>query len=335
MLAALHRPLHKTAGLALGILLLLSLLVASTLVGVKLYSWSTLTEAYTAFNGGNDHLILRTSRVPRALIAAAVGASLAVAGALMQALTRNPLASPSLFGLNAGAGLAIVVAASFFGAATMNAYMWIAFAGAAVSAFAVYTLGSSGRGGASPVNLTLAGAAITAFASSLMSGILLGNNKAFDQVLFWLVGSVANRELSMLTAVLPYLAAAGAAALIIAAPLNILMMGEDVAKGLGQRTALVKLVASCAVVLLAGGSVAIAGPIGFVGIVIPHIGRFFVGNDHRWLIPYCAVLGGILLVAADIASRFIVMPSEVPVGVLTAIIGVPFFVMIARRGHHG
>lgn len=334
MHALLKRPSYKIAFLLLSFVGLAVLLLASVLFGAKGYRLQTLVEAYSSFNGSNEHLILRTSRVPRALIAAVVGASLSVAGALMQALTRNPLASPSLFGINSGAGLAIVVAVAWFGAAAMTQYMWVAFAGAALTAAGVFLLGTSGRSGTSPVNLTLAGSAVAAFAASLTSGILLGNNKAFAQVLFWLVGSVADRELSMLTAVLPYVAAGLAVAFALGRPLNILAMGEDVALSLGQRTALVKLAAAAAIVVLAGASVAVAGPIGFVGIVIPHIARSLVGTDHRWLLPYCAILGGVLLVAADLGSRFILMPSEVPVGALTALIGVPFFVAIARRGRY-
>jgi len=334
MIAVLERPASKISCLLLGLLVLTILMAVSILAGSRLYNWHTLVEAYTSFDGGNEHLILRTSRVPRALIAAAVGAALSVAGVLMQALTRNPLASPSLFGINAGAGLAIVAAVAWLGTATMSQLMWVGFAGAAVTAFAVFLLGHSGRNGSSPVNLTLAGAAVAAFASSLTSGILLGNGKAFDQVLFWLVGSVANRELSMLTSVLPYMAAGFAAAFALGGSLNILAMGEDIALGLGQRTGLVKLVAAAAVVVLAGGAVSIAGPIGFIGIVIPHIGRHLVGTDHRWLLPYCALLGAMLLVAADIGSRFVLMPSEVPVGALTAMIGVPFFVTMARRNRY-
>ncbi|KIL37849.1 iron ABC transporter [Gordoniibacillus kamchatkensis] len=334
MVALLDRPSYKIAVLLLSVAFLAVCMTASVMFGAKAYGLSTLQSAFSAFDGSDAHLIIRTSRVPRAAIAAVVGAALAVAGALMQALTRNPLASPSLFGVNAGAGLALVVAVALFGFPGLGQSVWIAFAGAALSAAAVYALGSGGRAGPAPVNMTLAGAAIAAFASSLTSGVLLGSDKALDQVLFWLVGSVAGRELAMLTAVLPYIAVGFVAAFALASPLNVLAMGEDVAVSLGQRTAAVKLVAAAAVVVLAGGAVAVAGPIGFIGIVIPHIARHLVGRDHHWLLPYCAVLGAILLVAADLGSRFLLMPSEVPVGVLTAIIGVPFFVLIARRGRY-
>jgi iron complex transport system permease protein len=334
MIASLHSRSAKISGLLLFILLLLLCVVASILLGVKAYSWSTLIDAYFRFDGSNDHLIIRQARVPRALIATVVGAGLAVAGALMQALTRNPLASPSLFGINAGAALSIVIAVAFFQVSSMLGYMSVAFIGAAITAIVVFVLGSAGAGGMTPVKMTLAGAAITAFASSLTTGVLLGNNKAFDQVLFWLIGSIANRELQMLTTALPYMAAAFIAAFAIAVPINVLTMGDDVARGLGQRTFLIKLIAAAAIVLLAGGAVAVAGPISFIGIVIPHIGRYFVGTDHRWLIPFSAVLGAILLVSADIGARFLLAPSEVPVGALTALIGIPFFVFIARRGSY-
>jgi iron complex transport system permease protein len=306
-------------------------MISSILLGITNYQWNTVIEAYTHFDGSNEHLILRTARVPRALIAATVGASLAIAGALMQALTKNPLASPGIFGVNAGAALFIVIAVSIFNIGSSAEYAWVAFLGAGIVALFVYAAGSLGGAGLTPVKITLAGAAITAFASSITQGVLLVNGKAFDQVLYWLVGSVAGREMSMLTPVIPYIAVAWIAAFFIAGPINILMMGEDIARGLGQRTLLVKTIAAVIIVLLAGGSVAVAGPIGFIGIVIPHMARYWVGSDHRWLIPYCGVIGAILLLLADIGSRFILMPKELPVGVLTALIGVPFFIYIARR----
>lgn len=312
--------------------LLLLCILGSILFGVTDIPFPKFIEAYQSFNGSNEHLIIRNTRVPRAFIAAAVGAALAVSGALMQALTRNPLASPSLFGINSGAALFIVIASGYLGVSGLQSFTWIAFLGAAVSAFSVYGLGSIGREGMTPVQVTLAGAAVTALFSSMTQGILLSNGKAFDQVLYWLVGSVAGRELSMLTTVLPYMLIGFAAALLISRHINILSMGEDVAKGLGQRTVLIKLGAAAVIVLLAGGAVSVAGPIAFVGLIIPHVTRFLIGTDYRWIIPYCAVLGAILLVGADLGSRYIAMPKEVPVGVMTAIIGVPFFVYIARKG---
>jgi iron complex transport system permease protein len=288
-------------------------------------------EAYTNFNGSNEHIIIQTVRVPRALIAAAVGSSLAIAGAIMQALTKNPLASPGIFGVNAGAGFFVVLSVTFFSAASLNQLTWSAFLGAAVAAITVYFLGSLGKEGLTPMKLTLAGAAIAAFFASFTQGLLVINEKALEEVLFWLAGSVQGRSLDILLGVLPYLIVAWIGSLLLANSINVLSMGEDVAKGLGQKTLLVKICCAIVIVLLAGGAVAIAGPIGFIGIVIPHLARSLVGIDHRWVLPISGILGGILLMFADVGARYVIMPEEVPVGVMTAIIGTPFFIYIARR----
>lgn len=307
-------------------------MICSVLFGVTHISFQNVLASYTAFNGSNEHLIIQNTRVPRALIAASVGAALAVAGAYMQGLTRNPLASPSILGVNSGAAFFIVVSYMLFSDISMNVLVWIAFLGAAVAVMIVYFIGSLGRDGMTPIKITLAGAAMTAFFSSMTQGIQLTSGKAFEQTLFWLVGSVVDRDLSMLTAVFPYIAIGLVLALFMAGQMNVLSMGEDIAIGLGQRTAVIKVMAVLIILLLAGGSVAVAGPIAFVGIIIPHISRYLVGTDYKWVIPYSILLGALLLLAADIASRFIVMPKEVPVGVMTAIIGIPFFVYIAHKG---
>lgn len=291
----------------------------------------TVWQAFAAFDGSPEHLIVRNTRLPRALVAATVGAALAASGAVMQTVTRNPLASPSILGVNAGAALFIVAAILLFGATSLNEFIGAAFLGAAFAAGAAYGLGSSGRDGASPIKITLAGAAVTAFAASITQGMMLVNGRTFEQVVFWLVGSVAGREMPMLLPVLPFMAIGWIICLAAARPLNTLALGEDVARGLGQRVGLVKLASAAAVVLLAGSAVAVAGPIAFVGIMVPHVARFVAGSDHRWLLPFCAVLGASLLLAADVGARFIAMPNELPVGVVTALVGVPFFVWVARR----
>ncbi|MGM7723998.1 iron ABC transporter permease [uncultured Metabacillus sp.] len=322
----------KVACLLAGVIILLFLMCGSLIYGYTNTNWRMVYEAFTQFNGSNEHIIIQNVRLPRALIGAVVGASLAIAGAIMQALTKNPLASPSVFGINAGAGFFIVVAVSLFYVDSLQAYTWIAFAGAALTAFLVYFIGSFGREGLTPMKLTLAGAAMAALFSSLTQGLLVVNESALDQVLFWLAGSIQGRKMESLTTVLPYVGAAIILSMFLTKKINILTMGEDVAKGLGQRTGTVKLLAALIVIVLGGGSVAVAGPIAFIGIVIPHFTRFLVGHDYRWILPYCAVLGGSLLVLADILARYIIMPEEVPVGVMTAFIGTPFFVYIARRG---
>jgi iron complex transport system permease protein len=321
----------RLIGLIAGVVLFLLSICASILLGYTDTTWEMAINAYTNFDGSNEHIIIQTTRVPRALIAAAVGASLAIAGAIMQALTNNPLASPGILGINAGASFFVVLTVTFSSSAALSQLTWSAFFGASVAAFTVYFLGSLGREGLTPMKLTLAGAAMAAFFASFTQGLLVVNEKALEEVLFWLAGSVQGRKLEVLFSVLPYLSIAWIGALLISNQINVLSMGEDVAKGLGQRTILVKLGAAIVIVLLAGSAVAIAGPIGFIGIVIPHIVRSIVGIDHRWIIPYCGILGGILLMFADIAARYVIMPEEVPVGVMTAIIGTPFFIYIARR----
>lgn len=332
MASILSTRFQKTAVLIAGMFILLLAMGASILYGLQNFPISTAIQTYTSFDGSNEHLIIQHTRLPRAITAAFVGGSLAVAGALLQALTRNPLASPSIFGINSGAALLIVLALYLFGSIfSFRELMWVGFIGAGLTALFVYLLGSAGRGGMSPVKVTLAGAAVAAFASSLTSLLMLIDNVTLDEALYWLVGSVSGRDLRHALMILPYLVGGWLLAVLLAKSLNIMSLGDDVAKSLGQKTVWVKSAVVIVVVLLAGGSVALTGPIGFVGIMIPHICRYLIGIDHRWLIPYCIVFGAIFLVLADLISRFLLMPEEVPIGVATAVIGVPFVVAIVRR----
>ncbi|WP_163098962.1 FecCD family ABC transporter permease [Peribacillus alkalitolerans] len=328
----LKNIVHKWMGLILFCLILLFLLGASIVYGYTDTPWRMAWDSFFQFNGSNEHIVLQTVRLPRALIAASVGACLAVSGVLMQTLTKNPLASPGVFGINAGAGFAVVIAVSIFHVTNLQAFAWIAFLGAAVAAFGVYAIGSFGRDGLTPMKLTLAGAAMAAMFSSLTQGFLVMNEAALDQVLFWLAGSVEGRKLDSLILVLPYIVVGLVVAMFLSNKLNLLSMGDDVSRGLGLKVGWIKLISAMCVILLAGSAVAVSGPIGFVGIVIPHVVRAIVGIDHKWVIPYSAVLGGILLLIADISARYILMPEEVPVGVMTATIGTPFFIYIARKG---
>jgi len=332
MQAKLKTTSAKITGLVCFVILTGILMIASIMFGGRNFSLQTVLASFTAFDGSNEHLIIQTSRIPRALIAAAVGGSLAIAGGLMQAVTRNPLASPSLFGINTGASFSIVVASAFFGVNGMSALSIVAFAGAAAATIIVYALGSLGKDGLTPIKVTLVGAAMTAFFSSLTQGVLLANKQAIEQVLYWLVGSVVGRDMHIFATVIPYMLIGMIISMFLARHMNVLSMGEDVAKGLGQRTVFVKVFAAVVVVLLAGASVAAAGPIASVGLIVPHVMRYLVGTDYRWVLPFSIFGGAILLLASDIGSRYIAMPKEVPVGVMTAIIGVPFFVYIARKG---
>ncbi|MGN7456608.1 FecCD family ABC transporter permease [Paenibacillus pasadenensis] len=322
----------RVAGIILFMALLAFAVLCSIAFGTADIPLDHVIDSFTRYSGTQEDLIIRTARVPRALIAAAVGASLAVAGALMQVITRNPIASPSTFGVNAGAAFFAVLGAGLLGLESMQAQTGMALAGAAVSGLIVFVLGSVGKDGMTPVKITLAGASMAAFFASVTQGYMLSSGKMFDQVLVWLVGSVAGRELDSLTAVLPYMGAGMLLALLLSRHLGVLSMGDDIASSLGQNTAWMKGAAALSVILLAGASVAAAGPVAFVGIIVPHIVRRIAGSDYRWIIPYCAVIGALLLVTADLGSRYIAMPKEVPVGVMTAVIGVPFFVYIARSG---
>ncbi|MBP2257001.1 FecCD family ABC transporter permease [Virgibacillus alimentarius] len=323
---------NKLVCLIFASIILILFMGMGIVLGYTNTSINTVIHAFTDFNGSNEHIIIREVRLTRSFIASAVGACLAMAGVIMQTLTKNPLASPSILGVNAGAGFAVVVAVTFFNISNLQAFSWISFTGAAVAAVSVYIIGTAGREGLTPMKLTLAGAAMAALFASFTQGLLVLNEVALEQVLFWLAGSVAGRDLEVLTSVLPYMVVGWVIAIFIAPKMNVLSMGDDLATGLGLKTGLLKLIAGLVVIFLAGSAVAVAGPVGFIGIIIPHIARKIIGVDHRWLIPFSGLLGGILLVAADIGARYVIMPQEVPVGVMTAVIGTPFFIFIARRG---
>jgi iron complex transport system permease protein len=315
-------------GLALGIGLLGICFLASLVLGAAEIAPQTVWQALFQFDGSTDHLIIRTVRLPRAILAVVVGAALAVAGAITQGLTRNPLAAPDILGINVGAALAMVLAVFIGGSG--GSYVGFAFAGAAIAAVTVYWLGSMGRSGLTPLKLVIAGAALSYLLGSLTTGILILSQRTLDDIRFWLAGSLAGQDLATLLPVLPYVAAGLAGSLALGRQLTLLSLGDDVAQGLGLQTAWVKVVAAIVVVLLAGSAVALAGPIGFVGLVVPHLVRFGVGVDYRWILPYAMLTGGILLSVADIAARLVIRPQELPVGIMTALVGAPFFIYLAR-----
>ncbi|MBB1528391.1 iron ABC transporter permease [Pectobacterium carotovorum subsp. carotovorum] len=322
---------------AVGVVLLLLSIVASLMLGQTTISFGAVFNALFHYDPQQiDHILVLTTRLSRTVIAIVVGASLAVAGALMQALTRNPLASPGIFGINAGAMFAIVLLSSLFTFSSQIALAWTAYLGAAVAGVMVYVLGTLGNARSSHLRIVLSGAAISALFISFTQALLVINQDGLDSMLFWLAGSVSGRSLSMLLPLLPYFVIALLLALLLARHLNILVAGDEIAKGLGQRTALVRALSGLCVIGLAGGAVAIAGNIGFVGLIVPHIVRRVLSADHRWLLPGCAIFGATLLLLADVASRLLIVPQEVPVGAMTALLGAPFFIYLARRGmRHG
>jgi iron complex transport system permease protein len=318
-------------GLPVGLGLLASLIVFHVLVGAVDIAPTDVLQSFTAYDDQTyAHNVIQTVRLPRAILAAVVGGALAVAGAIMQGLTRNPLASPDILGINAGAVLGVVAAILFLGVTSPRSYAWFGFGGGTVAALVVYTLGSIGHSGPTPARLTITGALLSALFGSLTNAILLLNEQTTAQLRFWLAGSTAGRDLGVMLEVAPYLAAGLVLALILARQITTLSLGEDIARGLGQNTRLIQILSAISVILLAGASVALAGPVGFVGLVIPHMVRMLVGADYRWILPYSLLGGAMLMILADVGARLIVRPSELPVGVVTALIGAPVFVYLAR-----
>lgn len=320
---------------AAGVVLLALACVASLTVGARPVGWSTLVEAWLRFDASfGDHLVVQ-SRMPRTLTGLVVGAALGLAGAAMQGVARNPLADPGILGVNAGAALGVVVGLHAFGVATPGGYIWFAFAGAAVAAVTVYAVASLGREGATPVKLALAGAAFSAALASLVNAVLVMSRQTLDQFRFWQVGSLAGTGLDALASVLPFVVAGGVVTIAMGRPLNGLALGDEVARGLGQRVGLTRGVTAVGVVLLVGSATALAGPIAFVGLVVPHAVRAMVGGDHRWLLPLSALLAPVLLLAADVMGRVVAPPGEVQAGIMTAVVGAPVFVALVRRRRVG
>lgn len=281
-----------------------------------------------------NHLVIQEFRLPRVLASGAVGACLGAAGALMQGMTRNPLASPSLMGLNAGAGLMLVLGFVLFPWLDFTGLILLSFVGAAMGAALVFGLGALQRGGLTPVRLALAGAAVSALFSALTTGIVLVTGIAQD-VLFYTAGGVQGIRWPQLSLALPWMAAGILLALAVSRGVSLLSLGDEIATGLGQRSGLVRAGGILATLLLAGTAVAVAGGVGFVGLVVPHFSRFLVGLDYRWVIPCSALCGSCLLVFADLAARMVNPPFETPLGLITALIGVPFFLWLVRRDERG
>ncbi len=318
------------------LLLIVAALAVVTLMSLRIGSIGiTNSDALNALFDYNpesyEETVVRFLRFPRTVIGLGVGAALAVAGAAMQAATRNPLAGPSILGVNSGAAFAIVTAV-FFGQLTDPLqYVWFAFVGALAAVVVVYTIGAAGPGGASPVKLALAGVIVSALLGSWTTALLLMDDQTLDVVRFWLAGSLAGRDLDVFFAALPFLGLGVVGTLLLAHQLNILSLGEDTARSLGMRTGRMRAIVTILVVLMAGGAVAAAGPIGFVGLAVPHIVRAVSGPDYRWVLAFCLFVGPLLLLTADITGRVAARPSELQVGIVTALVGAPFLIALARQ----
>ncbi|MFT3833280.1 MAG: iron chelate uptake ABC transporter family permease subunit [Micropruina sp.] len=282
-------------------------------------------------DGSFDAVVVLDQRLPRTLVLVVVGAALGVAGALMQSLTRNPLADPGILGINAGASLAVVLVVALTGLSGIGFYLWFAFAGAAAAAVGVYLLGMAGSSSPSPVRLALAGVAISMTVASLVQTVILANANAFNEFRFWAAGSVEGRGYPVLVATGGFILAGLLLACCLAPALNALALGEDAGRALGVRVGLVRGLAVLAVTVLAGAATAAAGPIMFVGLGVPYLARAVFGPDQRLVLPGTALAAPVLLLAADVVARLVVLPGEVPVGVVAAILGGPAFVLIVRR----
>lgn len=329
--AARRGAVLRSVGLLVGLGVLGVAVLLSLGVGSVTIPWGTTVGAFTGFDGSTEHLIVRSLRLPRTVIGLGVGASLAVAGVAMQAVTRNALASPTILGVNAGASFAIVASVFLLQVVTPSMYVWFAFGGALAVSLLVHAIAATGRGGATPVKLALAGAVVTALLNAWISGIMVFDQRTLDEVRFWLAGSLAGRELDVFAQVLPFMVVGVLGTFAMTRQLNTIALGDQVAAGLGQNTLLVRVVTTLLVVLLAGAAVAAAGPIGFVGLAVPHAVRAVVGPDHRWVLPYAAVFGPVLLLGADVLGRILMRPSEIQVGIVTAVVGAPVLVHLVRQ----
>jgi iron complex transport system permease protein len=320
-------------GLVGCVVALIGVSALSLALGAKRIPLSVVVEALTRHDANDaDHVVVLSLRATRTVVGLLVGLALGLAGTLMQGVTRNPLADPGLLGVSAGAAFGIVVALGVFGVTAIDGYLWFAFGGAAIGGLVVYAIGSIGRDGATPVKLALAGAAIGALLASVTTLLLLRDldtYAVFQRI--WLVGSISGRDGGVVLAVLPFIVGGSAIALVSGRWLNAMSLGDDVARSLGQRLGLARSACAASVVLLAGAATAAAGPIAFIGLAVPHLARLVVGADYRWILAYSAVLAPMLLLIADIAGRVVARPGEIGVGVMTALIGAPFFIALIRR----
>ncbi|WP_326924202.1 iron ABC transporter permease [Bacillus haynesii] len=318
------------------VFLLLASFALSVSIGSSTIALSDIWAAVFAYDGSKLHAIIQSIRIPHALAAALIGANLGAAGALMQAVTRNALASPSIFGINAGASLAVVCLTVMFPAlAAPQIAMGAAFAGGAAAALVVYAVASVFSEHDRDISFALIGVVIQAIIASMTQMLLIFHEESTETLLFWLSGSLAGSSWDKLHLLIPVSIAGLLTALALGKAASVMSLGDDVSHGLGQNVWLSRLLIAFTVVALAGASVSAAGPIGFIGLMVPHMIRYLIGADYRVVIPYSALLGAVLLLIADILSRFVYFPYQTPVGVVTAMIGTPFFIYLARRRKKG
>lgn len=327
----LHVPKHFSLILVVGLVLLIVTIMASLVLGAKVVRFQELIDGLFYQNQDSYGAIVVQKRISRTIFSLCCGASLGIAGVLMQSVTRNPLADPSILGVNTGAALFVVSGITFFNITSAGQYIGLALIGATVTAVFVFGIGSMGRGGATPIKLVLAGSATSAALSSLVTAIMIPSSYAMDQFRYWQVGSVGSGSWDSIISFLPFLLFGVVIAFISAPALNALALGDDTATGLGVRPGLLRVIAICAGVILCGVTTALAGPIGFIGLLATHAMRLVVGPDLRFLVPMSALAGAIILTFSDVVGRLIGSPGEREVGIVTAFIGAPILILLAKK----
>jgi len=326
-----HIPKNFTLVLIISFILLGLSVFASLVFGSRPVRFHELIDGLFHQDVDSYGANVVRKRISRTVFSLLCGAALGVSGALMQSVTRNPLADPSILGVNTGASLFVVCGIAFLNISSASQYIWLALAGAAITAVFVFGIGSMGRGGATPIKLVLAGSAISAALSSLVTAIMIPRSYVMDQFRFWQVGSVGSASWSSIGTFVPFLIIGMLIAFITAPALNALALGDEVATGLGVRTGILRLIAAFAGVILCGAATALAGPIGFIGLLSTHVVRLILGPDLRYVIPMSAITGAIILTLSDVGGRLISNPGELEVGIVTAFIGAPILIMLAMR----
>jgi iron complex transport system permease protein len=334
---AVSRPTwSRTSGVVACVVLLGLAILASLAFGTRRIGWLTALQALTDYDGTlADHIVIHAQRLPRTAVGLLAGTALGVAGAQMQGLTRNPLAGPGILGINAGAALFVAVGIYQFGMDSIATYAWMGVAGAGLTALVVYAVGEGMGGARSPIRLVLAGAAMTALLSSMTTAILILDVATLDEFRFWVVGAIAGRDAEIAKQIAPLIVFGLFLGAITPRSLNAIAMGEETARSLGVNLGRDRALVMASVVCLAGGATAAAGPIGFVGLAVPHMARAVVGPDYRWVLPLSGILGGALLLGADVLGRVVVQPGELQVGIVTAFVGAPIFIAVARSRRVG
>ncbi|WP_160032542.1 FecCD family ABC transporter permease [Paenibacillus sp. An7] len=329
------RPVRAFLTLTIGLIAVILFMGVSIAVGAADIQLSTVYEALVNFNPDvTQHTIIHELRIPRSIADVLIGAAFAVAGAVMQGMTRNPLADSGLLGINSGAIFMIAVALAFFPEMSYNGTMIFAFIGAFIATALVYGTSSLGKARVTPIRLVLAGAAVSALLTALSQGIAIHFRLSQD-LAYWVAGGVAGIKMPQVLSILPWISLALIAAMLVSRSITLISLGDEVASGLGQKTGLIKIIGGMIVLVLAGAAVSVAGPIGFVGLVVPHLVRYIVGVDYRFIIPCSAVVGSLLMLLADIGARMINPPYETPISALFALVGVPFFLYISRKSGRG